>query len=133
MNEETRLRELAREALRNGKLPNDRPHRMWGGPGCGASCAVCGLPIQANQTELELDFAREGLDQDNQHLHQHCFAAWEFERENGGAGRGASGPRRGATNGAGPRPDAANGNGGLALPGPNAVGMIPGRDHETSQ
>jgi hypothetical protein len=35
------LRELARRALHNGKLPRRLPDQMWGGPGADEVCAVC--------------------------------------------------------------------------------------------
>ena len=41
-------------------LPNRRPDRTWGGPGVGAACAVCALPVNPDQMEFEIEFAREG-------------------------------------------------------------------------
>jgi hypothetical protein len=38
------LREPARRALHDGKLPSRLPDRMWGGPGAGEVCAVCAVP-----------------------------------------------------------------------------------------
>lgn len=83
--EEQALRAKAREVLQAGKLPNRRPDRTWGGAGVGAACAVCDLPVERDQTELEIDFARDGGNPglDTYHVHIPCFAAWEFERKNG--------------------------------------------------
>lgn len=78
--EEQALRAKAREVLDTGKLPNGRPDRVWGGPGAGGSCAVCDLPVQHDQVEFGLEFARRGDNPDKHHVHIRCFAAWEFER-----------------------------------------------------
>jgi len=76
------LREKTRAAVRAGKLAARAPTRTWGGPGVGADCAVCGVPVTHGEMEVEIQFARDGgksgLDQ--YHLHIRCFAAWEFER-----------------------------------------------------
>ena len=82
MPDEPRLREQAIAAMQGGKLPRRSPDRTWGGPGVGAECAVCGLPVTKDQLEFEIQFARNGdnTDLDNFHVHLRCFAAWEFER-----------------------------------------------------
>jgi len=41
MPDEPALREKAREAIRNGRLPRTRPDR-FGAPGSGEPCALCG-------------------------------------------------------------------------------------------
>jgi hypothetical protein len=82
MPDETLLRERARVAIRNGKMPSRQPDRMWGGPGVGAACSVCELPIGKDQLEFEIEFAHDGAEPglDKYHVHVRCFAAWEFER-----------------------------------------------------
>ena len=82
MNEKD-LGEKARAALRNGKLPSRRPDRKWGGPGVGAQCAVCDLPVGRDALEFEIQFAHDGSAPglDKYHIHARCFAAWELERE----------------------------------------------------
>ena len=82
MPDETFLREKARAIVRDGKLPNRPPDRIWGGPGVGAACTVCDLPVRIDEKELEIQFARDGDNPglDKFHLHVRCFAAWEFER-----------------------------------------------------
>ena len=82
MPDEPRLREQAHAATQTGKLPSRAPDRMWGGPGVGADCAVCGLPVTREQLEFEIQFARDGDNPglDTFHVHLRCFAAWEFER-----------------------------------------------------
>jgi hypothetical protein len=47
---------------------------------------VCGEAVTKDQMEFEVQFARDrdnpGLDKF--HVHLRCFAAWEFERRQGG-------------------------------------------------
>ena len=76
------LREKARAVVQAGKLPARRPDRTWGGPGVGAPCAVCGVPVGKDQLEFEIQFARDGDNPglDKYHVHIRCFAVWELER-----------------------------------------------------
>jgi hypothetical protein len=82
MPDEKMLREKARAVVRDGKLPSRQPDRTWGGPGVGAPCAVCELPVAKDEMEFEIEFARDGdnVGLDKFHVHIRCFAAWEFER-----------------------------------------------------
>jgi len=82
MPDELRLREQAKAAIQNGKIPARAPDRTWGGPGVGAPCSVCEKPITKQELELEIQFARDGdlPGLDKYHVHIRCFAAWEFER-----------------------------------------------------
>jgi hypothetical protein len=82
MPDEPILREQARAVVRDGKLPNRHPDRIWGGPGAGAACAVCELPVRSDEKDLEIEFSRDGGNPglDRFHLHVRCFAAWELER-----------------------------------------------------
>ena len=82
MPDEKILREKARAAITSGKLPLRRPDRTWGGPGVGAACAVCELPVRTDELEFEIQFVHDGNDPglDKYHVHVRCFAAWEFER-----------------------------------------------------
>jgi hypothetical protein len=75
---------LAREAIQSGRLPTGRAARIWGGPGAGSSCTVCGLPISAGELGYELEFAENGESCASHHLHVPCFAAWESESGNSG-------------------------------------------------
>jgi hypothetical protein len=73
------LREKAREAIHNGKLPPGSPDSTTGGPGCNKACVICGETVRRTQMELEAEFsADDGLHK--YHLHPRCFMAWEFER-----------------------------------------------------
>jgi hypothetical protein len=82
MPDEKSLREKARAAIKAGKLPTTRPDRTWGGPGVGAPCVVCDLPVTKDQLEFEIQFSHDGDNPglDRYHVHVRCFAAWEFER-----------------------------------------------------
>lgn len=82
MPDELRLREQAREAIHNGKLPAGPPDRTWGGPGVGAPCSVCEKPVTKQELEFEIQFEHDGdmPGLDKYHVHIRCFAAWEFER-----------------------------------------------------
>ena len=75
------LREKARQAIETGKLPGRHPDRTWGGPGAGSCCTICGAPIQSDEVELEIEFARgsDGVGFDKHHVHFRCFAAFEVE------------------------------------------------------
>lgn len=76
------LRAKALELMKAGKLPEQRPQCMWGGPGSGESCAVCGKTIGTEEVEMELQFASENGTA-SYRVHAQCFAAWERERSKG--------------------------------------------------
>jgi len=84
LNDESTLREKAREVIQTGKLPNRRPDRTWGGLGAGADCIICNAPLKPDEVEFEIEFARNGNNPglDQYHVHLRCFAAWELERDN---------------------------------------------------
>lgn len=85
MGDESVLRARAREAVKTGHLPDHPPARVWGGPGSGEPCAVCGDAVDKEDVELELQFtSNEGADATSYHVHARCFGAWELERRNGG-------------------------------------------------
>jgi hypothetical protein len=69
--------------MKAGKLPEHPPERMWGGPGTGGFCALCGKAIGTEEFEIELQFASdEAPGKANYHVHAVCFAAWEIEPRN---------------------------------------------------
>jgi hypothetical protein len=86
MPDEKDLRAKARAAVQQGKLPAVAPTRTWGGPGVGALCVVCELPVTRTEKEFEIEFERDGDNPglDKFHVHIRCFAAWEFERRYAG-------------------------------------------------
>lgn len=83
MRDESAIRDKAREAIRAGRIPSRNPERTWGGPGIGASCAICCKPVTREDVEFELEFSgdTEGTTSVSYHVHVRCFAAWEFERQ----------------------------------------------------
>ena len=58
MPDEPILRQQAREAVKQGKLPPRRPDRVWGGPGVGEICAVCDKRITKDDIEFQIEFGR---------------------------------------------------------------------------
>ena len=85
MDDETTLRQKARNAIQAGQLPDRGPERTWAGKGGGGSCSVCADEVRPEEIEYELEFA-PGTKQPgalaNHRFHVRCFAAWEFERKN---------------------------------------------------
>ena len=64
----------------DGGLPARRPDSIWGGPGAGACCTICGTHLADTEMELEIEFVRgDGFSADRYHVHVSCFAAWEAE------------------------------------------------------
>lgn len=85
---ETILRGGERQALRSAALPKRRPDGIWGGPGAGACCTICGAGVSRDEVELEIEFARDdGPGVDRYHVHVRCFAAWEAELRKAEAAR----------------------------------------------
>jgi hypothetical protein len=83
MPDEGVLRDKARQAVEQRKVPNRSPDRLWGGPGVGAPCAVCDRPVEKAEMEFEIQFARDGSTTpyfDVFHVHTRCYALWEFVR-----------------------------------------------------
>jgi hypothetical protein len=85
MPDEAILREKARAAVQEGKLPVRAPDRVWGGRGAGTYCTVCELTVTPEQTEFEIEFVQASSNPaygyaEKFHLHIRCFAAWELER-----------------------------------------------------
>jgi hypothetical protein len=84
MRDKTKIHQKAREAIQAGKVPNRCPQRMWGGPGSGACCAVCGDSVTQDEFEMELEFARGDGDSGvvEYLFHVSCYTAWDSERRN---------------------------------------------------
>jgi hypothetical protein len=81
MPDEPILREHARAAIREKRLPTRRPDRIWGGHGTGTTCTVCHEGISADENQLEIEFDHVGgPGLVRFYIHPRCFAAWELER-----------------------------------------------------
>jgi hypothetical protein len=76
------LRHRARHAILSGILSSRRANTTCGGPGSGGLCDVCGLPVRASITDLEVEFLRDDVmgPPMTYRLHHRCFAAWKLER-----------------------------------------------------
>lgn len=77
-NDKRALDLLAREAIQSGVLPRDRPEGVWGGPGSGEDCSVCGRPVKTDELgyEIEIDGSSGP---DSLQLHIQCFTAWDLQ------------------------------------------------------
>src|SRR5262249_32598716 len=76
------LRDKAKVGIVSGSLPTAKPNRVWGGPGAGFACAVCGVPIERQEIEFELQFVVTGAAEPAVYrFHTACHAAWELERD----------------------------------------------------
>lgn len=118
-----------------GKLPDRAPERIWGGPGSGGACALCGEPVPAEQTELELEFSQNTQANGGgvHRLHARCFTLWELERR---CPSRAPGEQRSGSNAAGkchaPAAGSSHSSGSnrqFSLPEESRPGTIAGREH----
>ncbi|HTV78106.1 MAG TPA: hypothetical protein VMF03_07610 [Steroidobacteraceae bacterium] len=75
---ESELRKLARELIRDGRLPDQAPERAWAGAGSGKPCALCGETVPASDVEYEVDIGTE-KGRRTLHFHFGCHAAWQLE------------------------------------------------------
>lgn len=73
------LHRKARDAIRAGMLPREQQVSTWGGPGSGASCAVCGSPVSGDGLGFELEFQDAQGRFELRYVHIPCFAAWDRE------------------------------------------------------
>jgi len=75
------LAEKARQAIHAGRVPSRKPEAVWGGPGSGVDCVICGSRISGDQLGFELEFVPDDGSRQlfTRHVHIPCFAAWENE------------------------------------------------------
>jgi hypothetical protein len=64
----------AREYIASGRLPSTVPKSLGAGPGTGATCGLCGQPIEPNQVEYEL----KGDGGERFRFHLQCHAIWQL-------------------------------------------------------
>jgi hypothetical protein len=75
------LRGKVRAAIEAGTIPRHPVGRVWGGPGNGESCAVCGRPVRPEELAFEIEIVAETGRSAERVFHSRCFAAWERECE----------------------------------------------------
>lgn len=75
------LRRDVRDAIRREVMPHRKPDQMWGGPGTGAPCVICGNALDHSDMIFDLEFAGDYGDVRNFQVHVACFKAWEAERD----------------------------------------------------
>ena len=76
--DEAALRAMIRGKLRDGRLPHDRPQKVWGGHGNGErACDACGSVVARDQWLMEVVTFAGGPPLQ---LHFRGFAVWEQER-----------------------------------------------------
>jgi hypothetical protein len=73
---EGELRQLAREEIQGGRLPQSLSLTMWGGQGSGLPCVVCGEAIPRDQVEYEVADPRGG---ESLLFHLLCHTVWQLE------------------------------------------------------
>jgi hypothetical protein len=73
---EAQLRQLARELIRQGRLPSQISPQIWGGYGSGRDCSLCGLAIPPREVEYETESANDG---NSYRFHLLCHATWQLE------------------------------------------------------
>lgn len=65
---------LAREHIAGGRLPSAVPKSLGAGRGTGATCSLCGQPIEPEQVEYELN----GDGGETFRFHLRCHAIWQL-------------------------------------------------------
>jgi hypothetical protein len=76
MLEDSAVRLLIRAKLADGRLPQGRSERVWGGYGTGETCAACEESISKDQLAMESPRLTGGV----MAFHVKCFAVWDDER-----------------------------------------------------
>lgn len=81
MDGQSRLQQLARAAIREGRVPQERPERPWGSSGNGSPCPICATTITTQELAYELEFPRKGGNEPRCcYVHARCFRAWDAVR-----------------------------------------------------
>ena len=81
--DDTTLRTLIREKLRDGRLPLNSMPRFWGGPADGEVCDACDKPITKQQLVMEgiaSTLSDTPKDKKPIQFHVTCFQIWDIER-----------------------------------------------------
>jgi hypothetical protein len=72
MSDEEDLQQVIRRRILAGDLPKEHCRMTWYGPGKGAICVACKLPITAEDVEVECDLAGGGT----LRFHRRCYEVW---------------------------------------------------------
>ena len=76
--DDSTLRQLIRDKLRDGRLPVDSIPRIWGGAGAGEACDACGDLVTKDVLIMEgVSASRTGQ---SVQFHVRCFYMWDQER-----------------------------------------------------
>jgi hypothetical protein len=75
---ENELRRLARERIREDRLPRVVPSRAWGGQGSETPCSLCDKVIGKSDVEYEVESVIGGTPLIYR-FHFLCHAAWQLE------------------------------------------------------
>jgi hypothetical protein len=71
---------LARERIRIGDLPSQKPVHAFAGRGTGSNCALCHTSIMPSEIEIELDFHSPATcSRTTILMHMQCSEIWERE------------------------------------------------------
>ena len=68
------LADLIRQKIDEGRLPREKPVKVWAGYGTGVACSACDDVIRPAQAQY--DFTSDGLEL---RVHVGCFGLWEAE------------------------------------------------------
>jgi hypothetical protein len=78
--DEADLRRIAREKCKSGELPARVSPMSWAGPGNGARCSLCDLPIAVGDIEYEVEIGPESKRGPLLiRFHNVCHTAWLSE------------------------------------------------------
>jgi hypothetical protein len=83
MQSESDLKAQAREAIESGRVPANRPERLWGSSGDGSDCPICCRAIESQDVGFELDFPAASAREPSRPscmVHARCFKAWDVVR-----------------------------------------------------
>lgn len=72
MSDQEDLLAVIRQRILAGDLPKEHCRMTWYGPGQGAICVACSLPITPEDVEVECDLARGGT----LRFHRRCYEIW---------------------------------------------------------
>lgn len=69
---------FARQAIQFASVPGRTPDRVSQGISEGEQCAVCEMSIQEDALGYTIEFTQDRRNFVRYHLHNQCFAAWEY-------------------------------------------------------